>query len=93
MESSDPSLFIIATLLRVSLGLDLGVHLEVLILLLTQLTLMKRNTRHHKATISRLSWILMGTTLISTLIVAAELVANGPIFVKSLRGLEDFMLD
>ena len=92
MDSFDPSLSIIATLLRVSLGLDLGIDLAVLTVLVTQLTLMKRNTRHHKATISRLSWILMGTTLISTLIVTAEVVVNGPIFVSSLRGLDELML-
>ena len=78
--------------MRVSLGLDLGIDLAVLTVLVTQLTLMKRNTRHHKATISRLSWILLGTTLISTLIVAAEGVVNGPIFVSSLRRLDDLML-
>lgn len=67
-----------APLLRTLLGLDLGIDLSILVIIISQLTVLKRRTLHHKTSVSKLSWILCGVTLASTLVIIAELYVDFP---------------
>lgn len=68
----------LAKVLRTILGLDLGIDTLILILIVGQLTHLKRSSGQLKTTISKLSWILCGSTGASTLCMIAELFVESP---------------
>lgn len=72
-----------ATLLRTVLGLDLGVDLVILMMVLAQLRRMKSELHHLRKTLSKLSYIFSGMTTVSTLIIIAEFIINAPPSVSS----------
>lgn len=60
------------------LGLDVGVDVSVLVVVLSQLLEMRKSSGNVKRTISKLSYILLSVTLVSAIFMIAELVINFP---------------
>lgn len=67
-----------AILVRCSLGLYLGVDLSILIVIISQLVILKKSSGDLNMTITKLSWILCLLTFASTIMVVGELYVELP---------------
>jgi len=67
-----------AKLLRVILALDLAVDIAILMVFVSQLTLLRIGSKHVERTISRLSYVFFAVTLLSSMVIIGELVINFP---------------
>lgn len=78
-SSLPPRLWLlVAILFRCALGLDLAVDISVLIVIVSQLALLKKSSGGLKTTITKLSWILCLSTFVSTVMVVGELYTSIP---------------